>query len=398
MSFDLFIPTPILFGPGRLEELSSTPRLPAGDKAMIVITRGGSMIRNGYFERVQGLLGARQVATLLWDQISPNPESSEVEQAAAVARDKGADFIVGLGGGSAMDAAKAIALLAANGGEMWDYMSGGTGKGLAPADPALPVVAIPATAGTGSESDPWFVVTRSGAREKIGWGCDATFPALAVVDPQLTLSVPPEITALTGMDAFFHAAESYLTANRQPLSDLLSLEAASLIAATLPELMAAPDDLELRTVQAWCSTSAGICEAVAGCTGLHSLAHAVGALHPEVPHGAALCALSRTWFRVMAEADPERMGDLAMALDQAAEDPAGASDPQDFHPAFENLLRECGLAEIGLAELGVAEEEIEELADNALWTMPGLLQATPVALGKEELMAILAASMRGLAR
>ncbi|MFW5836726.1 MAG: iron-containing alcohol dehydrogenase [Desulfovibrionaceae bacterium] len=395
MSFDFFMPTPILFGPDRLNDLASTPRLPAGERAMIVITRGGSMLTHGYYQRVQGLLGERGVAAILCDQISPNPESDEVEAAAAAARDKDVDLIVGLGGGSAMDAAKAIALLAANGGEMWDYMAGGTGKGQTPEKAGLPVVAVPTTAGTGSEADPWFVLTKTGSREKIGWGCDATFPALAVVDSKLMLSVPPETTALTGMDAFFHAAESYLTMNRQPASDLMALEAASLIAGTLPELIAAPDNLELRTVMAWCSTSAGVCETLAGCTGLHSLAHAVGALHPDVPHGAALTAMSRAWFRIMAEADPGRVGDLAMALDQAAEEPAGTSEPEDFHPAFEELLAACGLAHLGLADLGVTEDEIEELADNALWTMPGLLDATPVELDKEALMAILAASLRG---
>lgn len=203
MSFNMYMPTPILFGLDKLDELADTPRLPAGDRAMIVTTNGGSMMRCGYYQRVQSLLGSRQVASILCDQISPNPESDEVEAAAAVARAKGVQFVVGLGGGSALDAAKAIALLAANeGAAMWDYMSAGSGKGLTPEHPALPMVAIPTTAGTGSEADPWFVVTKSGSREKIGWGCDATFPALSIVDPKLMLSVPPRITAITGMDAF----------------------------------------------------------------------------------------------------------------------------------------------------------------------------------------------------
>jgi alcohol dehydrogenase len=393
MSFNMYMPTPILFGPDKLDELAATPHLPGGDRAMIVTTNGGSMMRHGYFQRVQGLLGLRDVATVLCDKISPNPESDEVEAAAAAAREMGVCFVVGLGGGSAIDAAKAIAMLTTNGGAMWDYMAAGSGKSASLHKQSLPVVAIPTTAGAGSEADPWFVITKSGAKEKIGWGCEATFPALSVVDPKLMLSVPPQITAITGMDAFFHAAESYLTIKRQPASDLLALEAVSLIAGHLPQLIREPEDLGLRTVMAWASTSAGICETLAGCTGLHSLAHAVGAAHPDVPHGAALTAISPAWFTVMAEADPERMSDLALALNQTIEDPEASCTPEEFHALFASLLADCGLAGLGLADLGVQEDELEDLAENALWTMGGLLEATPVKLGKEDLAAILASSM-----
>ena len=154
-----------------------------------------------------------------------------------------------------------------------------------PENKALPLVAIPTTAGTGTESDPWTVITKSDTNEKIGWGCDDTFPVLSIIDPELMLSVPPKMTAYTGMDAFFHAAECYIANVNQPASDLFALEAISLITKYLPEAVNKGSDIEARTKLAWASTEAGICESLSCCIAHHSMEHAVSAYYPDVPHG-----------------------------------------------------------------------------------------------------------------
>jgi len=285
LNFSYYMPVRILFGAGKLKELSTTPYLP-GKKALIVIGASGAMRKFGYLDKVNSYLKARGVESVVFDKILPNPVSKHVEEGAEIAKDKGCDFVLGLGGGSTIDSAKSIAVMAKNPGKYWDYIKGGSGKGLIPKNGALPIVAIPTTAGTGTEADPWTVITKSGAREKIGWGNDNTYPLLSIVDPELMTSVPPKTTGYTGMDAFFHAAEAYLATVNQPASDHFALEAISLITKYLPKAVQNGKDPVARTHLAWASTEAGICESLSSCISHHSMEHAVSAFYPEVPHGA----------------------------------------------------------------------------------------------------------------
>lgn len=202
LNFQYYMPTRIIFGPDTLNQLGETPYLPRGKKAMVVIGESGIMIKQGYLGRVQNQLAKQDVQTIVFDKIKPNPESDVVDEAAAICRENDVDFVVGLGGGSTIDSAKSIALMANNSGKYWDYMQSGSGGGQEPENDALPIVAIPTTAGTGTEADPWTVITKSDSTEKIGWGNDSTFPAMSIVDPSLMCSVPPKQTAYTGMDAF----------------------------------------------------------------------------------------------------------------------------------------------------------------------------------------------------
>ena len=183
---------------------------------MIVIGESGAMLKAGYLQRVQGYLASRGVATILYDRIKPNPESEAVDEGAAAARDKKVDFVVGLGGGSTIDSAKSIALMARNDGSYWDYMHGGSGGGKTPNAPALPIVALPTTAGTGTEANAVDRYDPDRAQGKKGWGNESTFPHLAIVDPELTHTLPSRITAYTGMGAFFNAVGAILATSRQP--------------------------------------------------------------------------------------------------------------------------------------------------------------------------------------
>ena len=389
LNFQYYMPTRLIFGPDTLNQLGDTPHLPRGNKALIVIGESGAMIKAGYLSRVQGLLAKQEVQSMVYDKIRPNPESYMVEEAAALCRDHRVDFVVGLGGGSTIDSAKAIAIMATNPGKYWDYMQSGSGGGQTPESDALPIVAIPTTAGTGTEADPWTVITKSGSAEKIGFGNDSTFPALSIVDPKLMLTVPPKQTAYTGMDAFFHAAEAYLATCRQPASDMLALEAVHLIAHTLPQAVAEGDNLEARTIMAWACSAAGLCESYSSCISHHSLEHALSAFHPDMPHGAGLVLISKAYFGFLAACGEERLGDLALAMgDTLEEDVDEEVNGVAFLDALDKLITDIGLADEKLSDYGVTREEIPALAENALTTMGALFDITPVPMSVEDVIAI----------
>ncbi len=376
-SFTYYMPTRLIFGAGKLAELATTEHFP-WKKALLVVGAGGSAQRSGSLDRVRELLSRRGVQIVVYDRIKPNPEVAQVEEAARIAKKEGCEVIVGLGGGSTIDSAKSIAMLAKNPGSYWDYMTSGTGGRQVPRNGALPIVAITTTAGTGTEADPWTVQSNPRSREKIGWGSDITFPALSIIDPELMTTLPPRQTAYTGMDALFHAAEAYLATSHQPASDLLALEAVSLIARWLPVAVADGSNLEARAALAWANTEAGICESLSSCLSHHSLEHAVSAFYPEVAHGCGLTMLSVAYFSDLAERKPERFAELAAAMGERIDLLPESERAFAFIKALEKLIRAAGLADEKLSAYGVRKADIPELARNALSSMGGLFKATPV--------------------
>ena len=384
--FDYYMPTEIIFGPGRLKELAQL-ELP-GKKALIVIGSGGSMKRHGYLDRVIEYLEDNGVEYVVYDKILPNPITEHVMEGAKAARENNCDFVVGLGGGSSIDSAKSIALMAKNPGDYWDYVVGGSGKGKPVEKGALPIVAITTTAGTGTEADPWTVITKSDTNEKIGFGSKYTFPTLSIVDPELMLTVPPKYTAYQGMDAFFHAAEGYLALAHQPASDCHALEAVKLITQYLPVAVREGENLQARCAVAWASTAAGIVESLSSCISLHSMEHALSAFHPELPHGAGLIALSIPYFTYISSKTAERFSDLARAMGQ---DCSGLSDEEGaekFIDALKTLIKDIGMEDLKLSDYGVKKEEAAELARNAMDTMDGLFHQDPYKLSFEEVVHI----------
>ena len=194
MSYQFFTPTRVLFGAGTLGQLHEQTM--PGKKALLIISNGKSAIENGYLSRTEAELQKAGVEWVIFNQVEANPLKSTVMAGANVARENECDFIVALGGGSVMDASKAIATMATNLGDVWDYIGGGTGKGQPIKVDPLPIICITTTAGTGSEVDQWGVITNDKTNEKIGFsGDDRLFPVLAIVDPELMLSVPPKYTA-----------------------------------------------------------------------------------------------------------------------------------------------------------------------------------------------------------
>ena len=243
--FRIYIPTRTLFGAGMVKELHNQ-QLP-GKKAMIVISNGRSTKDNGYLNTVEAELQQAGVETAVFDQVEANPLKSTVMAGAAFAKENNCDFLVALGGGSVMDASKAMAFMATNPGDVWDYISGGTGKGQTMVNKPLPLVCITTTAGTGSEADQWGVITNDETNEKIGFGgYDELFPVLSIVDPELMKSVPPKFTAYQGFDALFHSTECYISKTASLMSDMYALTAIENVAKYLPRAVANGADMEAR--------------------------------------------------------------------------------------------------------------------------------------------------------
>lgn len=389
MGFNYYIPTKILFGQGKLNELGNQS-LP-GKHALIVTSNGTSVIKYGYLDRVKEQLEKAGVSSIVFNKILPNPIKEHVMEGAALAKAENIDFVVGLGGGSSIDAAKAIAVMATNDGDYWDYISGGTGKGLPVPNDPLPIIAITTTAGTGTEADPWTVTTKSETNEKIGFGYDKTFPVLSIVDPELMLTVPKSLTAYQGFDALFHSTEGYLNTTSYVMSDMYALKAIELIGKSLATAVQDGSNLEARENVALANTLAGMVESTSGCTSEHSIAHALSAYHPRFEHGAALISISVAYYTHFAKSGKcdDRMIDMARALGNK-----NATSPMDFVEALKALQVACDVADIKMSDYDVSYEELPTLVDNAVDTMGGLFAVDPSPLSKDDVLAILQTSYK----
>ncbi len=381
MNFNYYIPTKIHFGAGALKELA-TAKLPKG-KALIV-TGGTSTTKLGYVDSVQKLLLENGNESIVYNKITPNPNSSEVMEAAAIAKENSCTFIVGLGGGSALDAAKAIAIMCTNPGEFWDYVNGGTGKGRPIESAPLPMVAITTTAGTGTEADPWMVITNG--KEKIGFGSfELTYPVLSIVDPELMVSIPAHLTAYQGFDALFHALEGYIAKVANPMSDMFALESIRLLGENLEKAVKEPSNIEARAYVALANTLSGFVESLSSCTSEHSIEHALSGFHHDLPHGAGLIMISKAYFNFFKDVCPERTSVMALAL--------GNKDG-DIVAALDDLKSACNVADLKMSDYGIKEELFSDYADHAFTDMAGLFNLDRKQLTKNDVIDMLKESYR----
>ena len=383
MDFNMYVPTKILFGAGTLNELGKQ-QLP-GKKAVIIISNGKSTRANGYLSRTEEQLAQAGVATSVFDKIQPNPLKETVKEGAAFVKAQGADFIVALGGGSVIDSAKAIAVMAANPGDLWDYIASGTGKGQPIKNKPLPIVAISTTAGTGSEADAGCVITNPETNEKVGLKTSALFPILCIEDPELMKSVPAHYTAYQGFDALSHSLEGYISKLANLMSDMYAITAIENVGRYLARAVKNGNDIEARTHVAFGNILSGTVMCVGTTSSQHSLEHALSAYHPNLPHGAGLIMLSRAYFgNVIAHhACDKRFIRMAKAMGME-----NASKAEDFLTVLEKLLTDCGVADLKMSDYGIMPDEFPKMADNAMGPMGGLFACDRVALTKEDVIGI----------
>lgn len=382
--FSFYMPTRLFFGPGSVKKLARA-RLPEGRG--LIITGGTSTTRLGYVAKVADALAEAGHETMVYNKVQPNPTIEGVRECAALCRAENIAFVVGLGGGSSIDTAKAVAIMATNEGDWWDYIHGGTGGGKHIAKAGLPIVAIPTTAGTGTEADPFTVITNG--EEKIGGGGEKCFPTISIVDPDFMMTVPPHLTAYQGFDAFFHAAEGYIATTASPVSEMFSLKAIELIGRSLATAVHEGGNTDARADVALANTLAGFVETLSSCTGEHAIEHALSAFHPALPHGAGLIMISKAYWSRFFESSGDKLVAIARALGQA-----DAQKPEDFIAALADLQKRCNVSELRLSGYGVQPEDFGKIADNAIDTMGGLFRVDPRPLSREDIIDILEESYK----
>lgn len=390
MSFTIFMPTKWIFGAGALNELGKQP-LP-GNKAMLVTSNGKSTKETGSVYRVIEQLARCGVRSELFDKIEANPLKTTVMDGAAFAKANGCDFVVALGGGSVMDASKAIAAMATNSGDLWDYIFGGTGKGQQLTKQPLPIVAITTTAGTGSEVDQWGVISNDETNEKIGFGgYDSLFPVLSIVDPELMATVPPMFTAFQGFDALFHSTEVYISKFANPFSDMVALTAIENVAKNLANAVNNGADMTAREKVAFANTLSGYSMVTGACTSEHAMEHAMSAYHHDLPHGAGLIMIAKAYYQHFVDRHvcDDRFIRMAQAMGMQQADKA-----QDFITMLDKLQKDCGVDNLKMSDYGFTTEEFLTLAQNARTTMGGLFASDPMELSDEDCVKIFEKSYR----
>ena len=375
------------FGAGAVGQLPGIVR-GTGAGAAVVVT-DAALAATPVVASVTGMLEAAGIPVTVFRGVHPNPTTDDLAAGAdaVTAADGGPGAgriaLVAVGGGSPIDAAKGIALAAVNPqrGRDLDYR----GQFAAP---ALPIVAVPTTAGTGAETNAFGVVTDPRSRRKFYVGHASSLPAAAVLDPGLTVGLPPPATAATGMDALTHALESYLSVRANPWSDGIALQVIRMIAVHLPRAHADGQDLEARSQMLLAAHMAGIAMATTGLGLCHAVGHALGGRF-GIAHGVALTAVLPGVLRFNAPACPQRLADVAAAL--------GAGDPSRDSAGNADAAIEAvaGLADrLGMprhvADLGVSRADFDQVAADAL--DDEVLANTPRPPTAADIHSILAAS------
>lgn len=390
IQFDFNNPTHLIFGSGSIATLGRQP-LP-GKKALLLMSSGKSAKVSGAYDQVTAQLQAAGVAWAEFAKIMENPLKSVIMEGAAFARDNGCDFILALGGGAVLDASVAVSAMTTNPGDLWDYVQGGTGKGQSLANPGLPIVTVTLTAGTGSELNFWGVISNPDTHEKIGFGGHPSLtPILAVVDPELMRTVPPKYTAYQGFDALFHNTEVMMSRGVNLLSETLALSAIEHIAQYLPRAVRNGNDLEAREHVAYGSTLAGMTMQLTSTTAQHSMEHSMSAYHHNLPHGAGLIMISRSFaqFFIERHACDGQFVKMARAMGMP-----NADRPEDFITALVKLQEDCGVADLKMSDFGFVPEEAMTLAKGARSMQGGLFAANPCEMTDEDCAEIFRKSYR----
>lgn len=304
--FQFHLPTTILFGQGKIGELGERIRQLGGSKVFLVTDKG--LVKAGIVDQVTALLKNAELEYVVFDEVLPNPRDTDCHRAAAVAREHGVDMLVGLGGGSAMDTAKAVGTLLTHEGHIRDFY--GVNK---LERPITPLICVPTTAGTGSEATSFSVITDTETKVKECIFDGRIAPKAAILDPELTISMPKSITAATGMDALTHAIEAYVCTIADPITDALALYAIETIVKYLPLAVENGSDLEARKQMLVGSLIAGMAFGNSDLGGVHAMAEPLGGLY-DTPHGVANAMFLPIVFAFNISADVHKHAIVAQRL------------------------------------------------------------------------------------
>jgi len=357
--FSHFCPTRLVFGAGLTKSLGA--RLAAlGFRSVLLVSGPGATRTSAGFAALAAGLDSAGVSYSVFDQASADPSAEVVAAAAAAILDGRHEAVVAYGGGSPIDCAKSAALVAANGVPMLEMVYGR----VKPARPALPVFAVPTTAGTGSEMSNAAVTTDKTTGRKLGYSSDSFFPRLAIIDPENHTTMPPGVTAATGMDALTHVVESYLSLDANTVCDAIDLHAASLIGKALPKAYENGTDLEARSAMAIASSTAGIAFSQTGLGMVHGFAHPVGAKF-GIAHGTANAIILPYVLAALSTHAAPRLRDIAAAMGSCSADASPERGARALIDAVVDLKARLGIA-ASLSGAGIALGDAPALLPDAL--------------------------------
>jgi len=359
-SFNYYQPTEILFGKGRLKEAGKVASK-FGCRCLLVTVRAFQEIEPA-LQLIKSVLKENGIEVVHFDKVIPNPTTEVVSAGAKLARETKVEFVIGLGGGSSIDTAKAIAVEATHQGSCWDYLYF---RQTQPTERTLPIIAIPTTSGTGSNVTAVAVVTNPLERSKSALSSPRLFPQVSIVDPELMLTLPPYMTAVTGFDAFSHAFESYVTPKCSPYTEILALESIKLIFRYLDAAVRDGEDLEARGKMAWADTLAGLCIANSAVTLPHGIAMALSGMYPQVAHGQALASIYLPIMRFSLKYATEKFATIARLLNPVAAAINDKEAARKFLDQLEEFIESLGIRK-SLKEIGVIKSELPLLAKTSL--------------------------------
>jgi alcohol dehydrogenase len=371
--FDYESRTRVVFGPGAIQRLGELARELGARRALVVSDPG--VMSAGHTDRGVTALAAAGIGVQVFGRVRENPTTDDVQHGLDAARDWQPDLLVGLGGGSSLDCAKGVNFLYTNGGRMQDYWGVGQAR-----QPMLPMIAVPTTAGTGSEAQSFALISDPVTKAKMACGDKKAACRVAILDPQLTLTQPPRVTALTGMDAAAHALETYVSKRRNSLSQMFSREAWRLLAGNFAEVLAHPDNRSARAAMQLGAHYAGAAIENSMLGAAHALANPLTA-HYGIAHGEAVGLMLPHVVRYNAEVHADWYDELVRSTWMPSS--ALQCDPVPALCEFlEQLLGRAGLA-TRLSQCGVSEERLPELAEAAAQQWTGTFN--PRAVGPAEL-------------
>jgi alcohol dehydrogenase class IV len=372
LSFEYLQPTRIIFGSGEIARLGA---LCKPTKANVLLVVDKILEEQGLASAAKESLDAADISWRLFTDVLPNPTSQSVDLAVGSLKDNQIGAVIGMGGGSAIDYAKALAVGLSHQGGVWDYVNEPNRPVKAITDATLPIIAIPTTAGTGAEATPMAVLVNADTQVKRALFSENIYPRQALVDPALTLTVPPGLTLSTGIDALSHAIEALISVEGRAYTAMLALEAIRRIGRNLTVAVADGSNLDARENLSYAATLAGLAIGNGEVTLPHALAHPLGGRF-NIPHGEAIAMVLPEMMRASWMCNPARFAAIARALESATPWEGDYQAARKSVSAINSLYSDCGFSR-RLSDYGVSEKDLEAIAKDAAGYMAGCLSMHP---------------------
>lgn len=366
--FTFYNPTRIHFGMGEINQLGKIVTK-YGKCCLMITTSNGEEVLRPLYDRVKEILNQANVNVIHFDEAVPNPTVQSIEKAIKIVKTQNVDVVLAVGGGSSIDTAKSVALFwqpeRIDWEKAYETYTSPFAEYAPVSEPVLPLITVPTTAGTGSELTQAMIISDLTTEEKVCIFHDRVFPKEAVIDPELTRSMPRRLTAITGFDAFAHSFESYMRSEASIYTQTIGIQAMKQAIYALPKLMEDPTNMQLRTMMSEAEMFAGISLSNAAATIPHPLSEIIGGIAPRIPHGQALACLYPGYVRFQAKKTPERCAQIARLFDSGLENATDAEAASRLPGLIETFLGWIGLNK-KLSELGITAEEQEKMANHFL--------------------------------